>query len=66
MEVMTRRVKFKDGGENPDIGTFEAGMERAIPEQIAVVFIARGLAEDVKPKQEHKSKDKKTEVEGHG
>ncbi|MBI5233827.1 MAG: hypothetical protein HY880_05685 [Deltaproteobacteria bacterium] len=44
-------IRFKMNGESPDIGDFAEGEERNIIDEIAKVFIARGLAEEIKSKK---------------
>lgn len=41
-------IRFLEDGESPDIGAYKKGDERIIPADIAHIFIARGMAEEIK------------------
>lgn len=41
-------VRFLESGDSPDIGAFNVGMVRFIPDDIGKVLIARKQAEEVK------------------
>lgn len=42
-------IKFLEDGESPDIGTYKKGDEMEIRADIGNIFIARGIAEEIKP-----------------
>lgn len=42
------RIKFTTNGTSPDIGVFDAGLERDVHDDIGALFIGRGLAVEVK------------------
>ena len=50
------RIKFLTNGASPDIGVFDAGLERIVPDDIGALFIQRGLAVELS----------KEEVDEHG
>lgn len=41
------RIKFTTSGTSPDLGVFDAGLERDVPQDIGSLFIERGLAIEV-------------------
>ena len=59
-------VRIFIDGESPEVGLLVKGAERIIcPEALARMFITRGVAEEIKPKEAVKPKEKK-EVNNHG
>ncbi|MDH4101735.1 MAG: hypothetical protein OEV28_14315 [Nitrospirota bacterium] len=58
------RIKFLTNGTSPDIGVFDAGLERTVSDDIGRTFIERGLAEEVASKLV--SGPGKKEVKAHG
>lgn len=53
-------VRILVDGESPDVGPLVKGAERIIcPEALARIFIARGIAEEIKPKEAIKPKKEK-------
>ena len=53
-------VKILVDGESPDIGQLVKGAERIIcPDALARLLIARGAAEEIKPKTAEKKKEVK-------
>lgn len=41
------RIKFLTNGTSPEIGVFDAGLERIVPDEIGRLFVERGLATEV-------------------
>lgn len=56
-------VVFLVSGDSPDVGVFEIGDERSIPENIAKAWLIRGIC---KRKRQEVAKKPKKEVSGNG
>lgn len=58
-------VKILIDGESPEVGPLIKGAERIIsPEALAQIFIKRGIAEEIKPKEAVKNKKDKEASHG--
>ena len=45
------RIRMLCDGDAPDLGPFEAGDERLVPEAIGSIYIRRGMAEEIRPRR---------------
>lgn len=55
-------IRFLTSGDSPDVGSFKAGDKTLLSGKTGLIFIERGIAEEVRPKRKAKTE----EVKGHG